>query len=40
MLYIPDIGDYTKILTDNQVKDFLVINFGTLNPQDKICILN
>ena len=28
MLYIPKIGDYLKIMTDDEVKDFVVINFG------------
>ena len=28
MLYIPKIGDYLKILTDDNVKDFVVINFS------------
>ena len=28
MLYIPMIYDYLKILTDEKVKDFVVINFG------------
>ena len=28
MLYIPKTGDYLKILTDDEVKDFAVINFG------------
>ena len=28
MLYIPKIGDYLKILTDYEVKDFVVINFS------------
>ena len=28
MLYIPKIGDYWKILTDDEVKDFVVINFS------------
>ena len=27
MLYIPEIGDYLKILTDEEVKDFAAINF-------------
>ena len=26
MLYIPNIDDYLKILTDNEVKDFEAIN--------------
>ena len=28
MLYIPKIDDYLKILTDEQVKDFVAINFS------------
>ena len=28
MLYILKIDDYLKILTDDEVKDFVVINFG------------
>ena len=28
LLYIPKIGDRLKILTLNEVKDFVVINFG------------
>ena len=28
MLYIPKIGDYLEILTDEEVKDFVAINFG------------
>ena len=28
MLYIPKIGEYFKTLTDDEVKDFVVINFG------------
>ena len=27
MLYIPKIGEYLKILTDEEVKDFVAINF-------------
>ena len=27
MLHLPKIDDYLKILTDNEVKDFAVINF-------------
>ena len=27
MLYIPKTDDYLKILTDDEVKDFVVINF-------------
>ena len=28
MLYIPKIDDYLKILTDEEEKDFVAINFG------------
>ena len=28
MLYIPKIGDYLKVLTDDEVKDFVAINFS------------
>ena len=28
MLYIPTIDDYFEILTDNEVKNFIVINFS------------
>ena len=28
MLHIPKIGDHLKMLTDDEVKDFVVINFG------------
>ena len=28
MWYIPKIADYLKILTDEEVKDFVLINFG------------
>ena len=28
MLCIPKIGNYLKILTDDKVKDFVVMNFG------------
>ena len=28
MLYIPKIGDSLKILTDEEAKDFILINFG------------
>ena len=28
MLYIPKIDDYLEILTDEEVKDFVVINFS------------
>ena len=27
MYYIPKIGDYLKVVTNNEVKEFLVINF-------------
>ena len=28
MLYVPKIDDYLKILTDDEVKDFIAINFS------------
>ena len=28
MLYIPNIDDYLEILTDEEVKDFVAINFS------------
>ena len=28
MLYIPNIDDYLKIFTDDEVKDFVALNFG------------
>ena len=28
MLYVPKIGDYLKILTDEELKDFIAINFS------------
>ena len=28
MLYIPKIDDYLEILTDDEVKDFVAINFS------------
>ena len=28
MLYIPEIDDYLKILTDDEVQDFVAINFS------------
>ena len=28
MFYIPKIGDYLKLLTDDQLKDFVAINLG------------
>ena len=37
MLDIQKIGDYSKILTDKAVKDFVLINFGQiLNLQENI----
>ena len=39
MLYMPKIGNYFKILIDEEVKDFVVINFGVLNLQEKHCII-
>ena len=41
MLYIPKIGSSVEILTDDEVKDFVAINFRQfLNLQEKYCILN
>ena len=41
MFYILKIGDYLKISTDNEVKDFAVINFGEYFKSTKEnCILN
>ena len=41
MLYIPNIGDYLKILTDNEVEYFVVINSGEyFKSMEKNCILN
>ena len=31
MLYMQKITDYFKVLTDEEVKDVVVINFGVLN---------
>ena len=31
MLYMQEITDYFKVLTDEEVKDVVVINFGVLN---------
>ena len=28
MFYIPNISDYLKILTDDEVKDFVALNFA------------
>ena len=28
MLYVPKIDDYLKVLTDEEVKDFVAINFS------------
>ena len=39
MLYMPKILDYFKILTDEEVKGFVVINFGVLNLREKHYIL-
>ena len=38
MLYIPKIVDYLKILTDEEVKDFLAINFKEYfkSPREKL----
>ena len=27
-MYIPNVGDYLKILTDEELKNFVVINFS------------
>ena len=41
MFYILKIGDYLNISTDNEVKDFAVINFGEYFKSTKEnCILN
>ena len=39
MLYIPEIDDYLNICTDNEVKDFVVINFGEYfkSSKEKLC---
>ena len=39
MLYIPKIDDYLKILTDNEVTDFVVKNFGEYfkSTNEKLC---
>ena len=31
MLYMPNIAGYLKILTDEEVRDYIVINFVNLN---------
>ena len=28
MLYIPKIGDYLKVLNDEEIKDFVALNFN------------
>ena len=35
MLYIPQIDDYLKLLTDDEMKDFIAIKL-----KEKNCILN
>ena len=40
MLCIPKIGDHLKILTNSEVKYFVVKNFSILNLRKKNCILN
>ena len=40
MLYMPKIADCLKILTNKEVKDFVIINFGVLNLQEKYSIVN
>ena len=39
MLYIPKIDDYLKILPEDKVKDFIVINFGQYfkSTKEKLC---
>ena len=39
MLYIPKIDDYLKILTDDDVTNFVVINFGEFfkSTKEKLC---
>ena len=40
-MYIPKIWDYLKTLTNDEVKDFAVINFGEyLKSSKKTCVLN
>ena len=41
MLYIPKTADYSKFLTYEEVKHFVLINLVTiLNLREKNCILN
>ena len=41
MLHIPKIDNYLKLLTDEEVKDFLAINFSEyFNSTKKSFILN
>ena len=42
MLYISKIGDYLKILTNDEVKDFVVINFSKYfkSTGTKLCRTN
>ena len=35
MLYIPKIDDYLEILTDEEVKDFVAINFNETISKEK-----
>ena len=39
MLYIPKIYDYLKNSTDDEVKDFIIINFGEYfkSTKEKLC---
>ena len=39
MLYISKIDDYLEILTDEEVKDFVVINFSESLRQQEILAL-
>ena len=36
MMYIPKIDDYLEILTDEELKDFVAINFGESILKKKI----
>ena len=39
MLHIPEIGNYLNILTDDEVWDFVAINFGEYfkSTKEKLC---
>ena len=36
MLYIPRIDDYLEILTDEEVKDFVAINFQSIEQKQNL----